>query len=145
MLGNDIACEKLAFMFPFSGYGVVENLAFEGFRDLFHFRACGLHDVVHLHLAVEIEAACQRLERRQRYIGVYLLECHRLTHDVGLEDVVADLHFNGIYLHAQTVLHDKLPVVVLVEAPPLGDKCVIQGVQPFTQGCLFLFFLPLFR
>ena len=100
MFGDHVSGQELPLVFPFSGYGVVENFPFEGFRNLFQIRACGLYDVGHIYLAVEIETACQRLKRRQLDTGVDLLESYRLTHDVGLIDVVADLHFNGIYFHA---------------------------------------------
>ena len=82
MLGYDIPGKKLSFMLPTSGNGIVENLPFESFHDFFPIRACGLHNVAHIHPAVEIEAACQCLERCQSYTCVYLFESHRLTHDV---------------------------------------------------------------
>ena len=45
----------------------------------------GLHQVVHINPAVEIQATCQRFKRCQPFVRVYLLERHRLTHDVGLD------------------------------------------------------------
>ena len=145
VFGDHISGQELSLVFPTSGYGIVENLPFEGFRDLRPILACGLYDVVHIHLAVEIEAACQCFDRGQPYTGIYFLERHRLAHDVGLEDTFADLHFNGIDLHAQAVLHDKIFIVVLVEEAPFGHESIIQGIQPLTQSRLLLFFLPLFR
>mgnify|MGYP005770576507 CR=1 FL=1 len=58
-------------------------------------------------------------------LQVYLLESDGFTHDVRLEDVLADLHFYREYLRAEAVEHNKLLVVVVVEKSPLGNKSVV--------------------
>ena len=131
-------------MFPFSGGRVIEYLAFEVVDNLVLVLACGLHQIVHIHTAVKVKAACQRFARCQLHGRVYLLERYRLTHDVGFEYVALDLHFNREHFHAEAVKHDKLLVVVGVEKAPFGYKCVIASVQPFTQMRLFRLFLLLF-
>ena len=60
---------------------------------------------------------------------VYLLERHRLMHDVGFENVPAELHFNREYFRTKAVKHDKFLIVVVVEAAPFGNKGIVQGVQ----------------
>ena len=131
-------------MFPFSGGRVIEYLAFEVVDNLVLVLACGLHQIVHIHTAVKVKAACQRFARCQLHGRVYLLERYRLTHDVGFEYVALDLHFNREHFHAEAVKHDKLLVVIRVEKAPFGDKSIIASVQPFTQMRLFRLFLLLF-
>ena len=142
--GDDVSGYELAFVFPFSGGRVIEYLAFEVVDNLVLVLACGLHQIVHIHTAVKVKAACQRFARCQLHGRVYLLERYRLTHDVGFEYVALDLHFNREHFHAEAVKHDKLLVVIRVEKAPFGDKSIIASVQPFTQMRLFRLFLLLF-
>ena len=134
----------MAFVLPFSVNGIVVNLAFEGFDDFFFVLACGLCDVSCIDFAVKVQAACQRFHRGERYGGGFLRKCDRLAHDVGLEDVLANLHFYREHLRAETVEHDKLLVVVVVEISPLGNESVVTGVEPFSQIRRFLLFFPFF-
>ena len=129
VLGYDITCNEFPFMLPLSRYGVVENLALEvaySFR-LAPVRAFGYKR--HIHPAVKIEACRQRFHRGKYGQCVYLLERHRLAHDVCLADFISRLHFDGEHLDAEAVKHDKLPVVVVMEISPLGNKPVIMGVK----------------
>ena len=72
-------------MLPLPDSGIVKYFTFEVADDFFLGTVRGLHQVVHINLAVEIQAACQRFNRCQPFVRVYLLERHRLTHDVGLD------------------------------------------------------------
>ena len=127
--GYDVPGEELALVFPLSAGGVVEYLAFQCADDFFFGHVRNLPDIVHIDMAVKVQAACQCLVGRQLSCHVYLLERHRLTHDVGLEDVPAELHFNREHFRAETVKHDKLLVVVVVKTAPLGNKGIVEGVQ----------------
>ena len=112
-------------MLPFPTGRIVEDFPLERVDDFFFVLACSLCDIPHIDLAVKIQAACQSFYRRERFRAVYLLESDRFTHDVRLEDILANLHFYREYLRAEAVEHDKLLVVVVVEKSPLGNKSVV--------------------
>ena len=125
LLGYDISGKELPFVLPFSGCRIVEDFPLQGFDDFFFVLACGLCHVVHIDLAVKVQTACQSFYWCERFRVVYLFESNGFTHDVGFEDVPADLHFYREHLRTETVEHDKLLVVVIVEESPFGNKGVI--------------------
>ena len=63
VLVNHISGKKLAFVFPFIRNRIVEYLALQRCDYIFIRQAGRAHDIVHFHLAVEIEAACQCFRR----------------------------------------------------------------------------------
>ena len=111
-------------MLPFPTGRIVEDFPLQGFDDFFFVLACSLCDVPHIDLAVKIQTACQSFYRRECFRTVYL-ESDGFTHDVRLEDVLADLHFYREHLRTEAVEQDKLLVVVVVEKSPLGNKSVV--------------------
>ena len=125
LLGYDVSGEELSFVFPFCAGRIVENFPLQGFDDFFFLLVRGLCHVAHIDLAVKVQAACQGFHGGQRYGGVYLLESYRFTHNVGFEDVPADLHFYREHLRTEAVEQDKLLVVVVVEKSPFGNKSVV--------------------
>lgn len=125
LLGDDVSGEELSFVLPFPTGRIVEDFPLERVDDFFFVLACSLCDVPHIDLAVKIQTACQSFYRRECFRTVYLLESDGFTHDVRLEDVLADLHFYREYLRAEAVEHNKLLVVVVVEKSPLGNKSVV--------------------
>ena len=75
---------------------------------------------------------------------VRLRECHGFAQDVGLDNIPAELHFEREHLRAEAVEHDKLPVVVVVETAPFGNKGIVSGVQLSTQPVILFLFFPFF-
>ena len=63
VLVNHISGKKPAFVFPFFREGIVVNLALQRCDYIFIRQTGRAHDIVHFHLAVEIEAACQCFRR----------------------------------------------------------------------------------
>ena len=123
--GYDVSGEELALVFPLSADGIVEYLVFQCADDFFFGHSRNLPDIVHIYMAVKVQAARQCLVGCQLPGRVNLLECHGLTHDVGLEDVPAELHFNREHFRTETVKHDKLLVVVVVKTAPFGYKGIV--------------------
>ena len=127
--GYDVPGKELALVFPLAADRVVEYLTFQCADDFFFGHVRNLSDILHIDVAVKVQAACQSLVGCQFSGCVNLLKCHGFTHDVGLEDVPAELHFNREHFRTETVKHDKLLVVVIVKTAPLGNKGIVEGVQ----------------
>ena len=139
---HHVTCQDTPFLFPCACFGVVEHFALQRFYDLALAAACRSRKVIHVHLSVIVQAACQRLHRGQADGRIYLLESHRLTHDVGFHHLTVHLHFDGVHLQAHAVKRHQLLVAVRVEIAPLGNKRIVSLVQPFTEQGLLL---PRFR
>ena len=59
-LGYDVPCKELAFVFPLSTDGIIKYLAFQCADDFFLGHIRNLPDIVHIDMAVKVQAACQR-------------------------------------------------------------------------------------
>ena len=112
-------------MLPFPIGRIVENFPLQGFDDFFFLLCSWLVPCSPYRPCRKSSGACQASTGGQRYGGVYLLESYRFTHNVGFEDVPADLHFYREHLRTEAVEQDKLLVVVVVEKSPFGNKSVV--------------------
>ena len=128
---HHVTGKELAFVLPAICQRVVEYLTGKGFGQ-FRFGLSGcLYKIVHIDCSVIVKAACQRFYRYQLYGCIYLLERNRLVHDVRFHQLVAGLHFNREYFHAQTIPREKFLVVVVVEKAPLAHIGIIVFVELF--------------